>query len=766
MKNEDKMIDALLKEHARIGAEPDEPFIEDVENRLDEDGVGVGMLVDSADSVSGVRSHPSFTWGIGLAAALTIGVVGYFGWRQDHERDLAMNDTYMAEVPIVDAEAEVNGSTPVPVVTNKASAGSVVLEMRKEPTPPASGSKSTWAHFAGDTPADEGMYSLSAAKEDKGGSVAADSAAVPQPMVAAAPVLKKSKSVASKPKGRVVPGNSKRTRAAVPQNRSDRRMKESASDGIALNESALYEYRGLGFVSGGGGGGVDGDYSRMRGRDKSWSRHRPHPIHPIHPIKPEQGSSGNRYGKLVDNQFLSPWKAPLSTFSVDVDTASYTNIRSLIRSGRSVPADAVRIEEMINYFNYAYPQPDGAHPFSVKVESASCPWNPSHRLVKIGLQGKEIIREKRPSANLVFLLDVSGSMNNQDKLPLLIDSMKILLKELNGDDTVSIVVYAGAQGLALPPTHVDGDGRKTILKTLTDLHSGGSTDGGSGIKLAYQIAKKHFVKGGVNRVILGTDGDFNVGLTDNASLISMVEREAKTGVFLSVLGFGQGNLNDSMLEAITNKGNGNYAYIDNLREGRKVFLDDMMGTMVTIAKDVKIQVEFNPAKVKEYRLIGYANRMLKAEDFKKKRIDAGEIGAGHTVTALYEIVPGHAGEGPVVDGLKYQKNKAKPKPSQRELVESAEMMTVKLAYKQPEATKETESTYFNTVVMDSEKGWESASDDFKFSSSVALFGMLQRKSNDAGQGDYALVKKLAEEGRGKDPKGHRTEFSDLVRKVK
>ena len=477
--------------------------------------------------------------------------------------------------------------------------------------------------------------------------------------------------------------------------------------------------------------------------------------------------SGNRYSNLVDNTFLSPWKAPLSTFSVDVDTASYTNMRSMIQNGQTVPEDAVRIEEMVNYFNYDYPQPKAEHPFSVNVETASCPWNEERRLVKIGLQGKEILSEKRPAANLVFLLDVSGSMNSQNKLPLLVDSMKILLKELNGDDSVSIVVYAGAQGLALPPTLVNEEGRKTILEKLNNFQSGGSTDGGSGIKLAYKMAKKNFIKGGVNRVILGTDGDFNVGLTDNSALISMVESEAKSGVFLSVLGLGQGNLNDSMLEDITNKGNGNYAYIDSLREGRKVFLDDMMGNIVTIAKDVKIQVEFNPAKVKSYRLIGYANRMLKAEDFKNKRIDAGEIGAGHTVTALYEIVPGNAQEAaPVVDELEYQKRRVEPKkPELVDAVDSPNMLTVKLAYKGPEATKETESTYFNTRVQDAGKDWESASEDFKFASGVALFGMLQRNSENAGQGNYGLVRELAEQGRGDDVKGHRTEFSDLVRKA-
>ncbi len=476
---------------------------------------------------------------------------------------------------------------------------------------------------------------------------------------------------------------------------------------------------------------------------------------------------GNQYGALTDNAFKSPWKNPLSTFSVDVDTASYTNVRRMIQHGQSIPADAVRIEEMINYFNYSYPQPKGKHPFSVNVETASCPWNTEHRLVKVGLQGKDIAKTERPANNLVFLLDVSGSMNSQDKLPLLVDSMKILLKELNADDSVSIVVYSGAQGLALPPTYVNEAGRKTILDKLNNFKSGGSTNGGAGIELAYKMAKKHFVKGGVNRVILGTDGDFNVGVVGTEGLVGMVEREAKSGVFLSVLGFGHGNLNDAMLEKITNKGNGNYFYIDNLREGRKVFLDDMMGTMVTIAKDVKIQIEFNPAKVKSYRLIGYANRMLKAEDFRDKRVDAGEIGAGHTVTALYEVVPGNAAEPSLIlDDLKYQKGKELPKLAKRNLVDSPEMLTVKLAYKQPEATKETESTYFDTVVIDSDKNWEQSSDDFKFASGIALFGMLQRQSEHTGQGSYELVRQLADQGRGDDAKGLRTEFSDLVRKVK
>lgn len=761
MKNEDKMIDALLKEHARNGSGHDESFIEDVEKRLDEDDSLQGLLDESVRPVRAGRVGKTFTWGIGLAAALTIGVVGYYGWQQDRERELAVNDVYIAK-PQVDE------------------AGGVSLSLKEAPkkeknqAPPGSKSaakgESLWEYFSGDSKDGESVHFLHA-DGDRGGTRVVFPKPSDQPVVH--PIPQNARALAPVPESRVrkksigtvaPKGKTRVTWSSGIQASSDSSLEVGdalSSRGFALGDG--YAYSGGGWVGGESMNGAGG-LGTFDGRDQSWRGRRHHPGRPMPTVTPSP--LGNRYGKLIDNTFLSPWKAPLSTFSVDVDTAAYTSIRKLIQSGRPIPADAVRIEEMINYFNYSYPQPDGAHPFSVNVETASCPWNPERRLVKIGLQGKEIIREKRPSANLVFLLDVSGSMNNQDKLPLLIDSMKILLKELNGDDAVSIVVYAGAKGLALPPTHVDAQGRKKILKTLTDLHSGGSTNGGSGIKLAYKIAKKNFVKGGVNRVILGTDGDFNVGLTDNAALIKMVESQARSGVFLSVLGFGQGNLNDSMLEDITNKGNGNYSYIDNLREGRKVFLDDMMGTMVTIAKDVKIQVEFNPAKVKSYRLIGYANRMLKAEDFKNKRIDAGEIGAGHTVTALYEITPGHAGAQMVVDGLKYQKNEPAPKLSKRKLVESAEMMTVKLAYKQPDATKETESTYFNTPVTDSGKNWKSASADFKFASGVALFGMLQRNSSEVGQGDNALVKKLAEEGRGKDSKGHRTEFSDLLRKQK
>ncbi|MBT8037074.1 MAG: VWA domain-containing protein [Verrucomicrobiae bacterium] len=713
MKNEDEMIDALLQEHARQGSKDDAPFLASLEHRLDEEDGMVAMPHGAR------RGKSRLGIGVGIAAALTVVAVGFYGWKQDRERDLAMNIDHQVDMAS-------QGGESVPRAGKKKP-----YKLASRTSPPLADPAPEAVVVAGDKPqVSLKPRTLSPAQQTLDGQSSKN-----EGIDSAPPVLK--------------------SLAPVVANHLERKDSRMAGVGEERKMNKRMDFKAEGRS---GKLHVDYESQRIRIPDR---RIRPFPDS----IGRAVGPSGNRYGSLVDNKFKSPWKAPLSTFSVDVDTASYTNVRRMIQGGQPVPADAVRIEEMINYFNYAYPEPEGRHPFSVHVESASCPWNPEHRLVKVGLQGKEIVREARPAANLVFLLDVSGSMNSQDKLPLLVDSMKILLKELNADDSVSIVVYAGAQGLALPPTYVNEAGRQTILKSLAGMRSGGSTNGGAGITLAYKMAKKHFVQGGVNRVILGSDGDFNVGVTDRKALVSMVESEAKSGVFLSVLGFGQGNLNDAMLEDITNKGNGNYSYIDNLREGRKVFLDDMMGTMVTIAKDVKIQVEFNPAKVKSYRLIGYANRMLKAEDFKNKRIDAGEIGAGHTVTALYEIVPGNAADASVVDGLKYQKNKKQPEPATRELVDSPEMMTVKLAYKQPNATKETESTYFNTAVVDSDTVWKDASDDFKFASGVGLFGMLQRGSSHAGQGDYDLVRKLAEAGRGKDPKGLRTEFSDLVRKV-
>jgi len=347
-----------------------------------------------------------------------------------------------------------------------------------------------------------------------------------------------------------------------------------------------------------------------------------------------------RYGHLVDNAWRTPVDEPLSTFSIDVDTASYANLRRMILSGASIPPDAVRLEEMVNYFDYSYPPPTGEHPFSVHVGNASCPWNPDHQLVRVALKGREIDRAERPPANLVFLIDVSGSMSSPDKLPLVIDSFHFLVEEMNASDTLSIVVYAGAEGLALPPTRCDAAGRRRVLSSLGALQAGGTTNGGAGINLAYRIAREHFKPGGINRVILATDGDFNVGVTGDGDLVHLVERNAKSKIFLSVLGFGAGNLNDRMLEAITNKGDGVYYYIDGRSEARRVFLRKLTGTLVTIAKDVKIQVEFNPARVKRYRLLGYANRMLHKEDFSDDLVDAGDIGAGHAVTAFYEVETG------------------------------------------------------------------------------------------------------------------------------
>lgn len=478
---------------------------------------------------------------------------------------------------------------------------------------------------------------------------------------------------------------------------------------------------------------------------------------------------GNQYSALIENRFQDPSleAQKFSTFAVDVDTASYANVRRMIQTGIEVQPDAVRLEEMVNYFDYQYAQPKGEHPFAVHTEVASSPWNEGHRLVRVGIQGKDIVRAERPTSNLVFLLDVSGSMSSTDKLPLLKQSMTYLLEELNSEDTVSIVVYAGAEGVALEPTKVSEVGRDKIMQAMDQLSSGGSTAGGAGIKLAYSMAKRNFVKGGVNRIILGTDGDFNVGTTGTDELTKLVKEEAKAGTYLSVLGFGQGNLNDAMMESITNSGNGNYYYIDSIKEGRKVLLEDMMGTMVTIAKDVKVQVAFNPKQVKAYRLLGYANRMLKAEDFRNKKIDAGEIGAGHSVTAFYEVIPADGSPyGPQIDPSPFEKKSAEVKRSEApEFKDMEELLFVKLAYKQPEATVNDESTYFQVGTKDSGRGWQESSEDFKFASSVALSSMLLRDSEHAGGGSWELARQLANEGKGHDGKAQRQEFIQLIERV-
>jgi len=455
------------------------------------------------------------------------------------------------------------------------------------------------------------------------------------------------------------------------------------------------------------------------------------------------------YDRIHDNAFLAVASNPLSTFSIDVDTASYANVRRFLESGQLPPKDAVRIEELVNYFRYDYPQPRGDEPFSVTTELLGCPWSREHRLVLIGLQGRRLDDELLPPRNLVFLLDVSGSMNEPRKLPLLKAAMGLLVDQLRAQDRVAIVVYAGASGLVLPPT--PGDARGAIRDALDALQAGGSTAGGAGIQLAYEVATRSFIRGGVNRVILATDGDFNVGITNQGDLVRLIEDKRRSGVFLSVLGFGEGNLKDSTMEKLADSGNGNYAYIDSLSEARKVLVEQAGGTLVTIAKDVKIQVEFNPARVAAYRLIGYENRVLAAEDFNDDTKDAGEIGAGHSVTALYELVPkGVAIALPSVDPLKYQ-TPQRPAAS----VASGELLTVKLRYKQPDG----ETSRLTSVAVQ-DRLPEHASANARFAAAVAGFGMLLRDSEYKGSLDWAQVLELAGAS-GED--AYRAQFRELVR---
>lgn len=462
------------------------------------------------------------------------------------------------------------------------------------------------------------------------------------------------------------------------------------------------------------------------------------------------------YDRIVDNPFLAVRQNPLSTFSIDVDTASYANVRRFLQDGQLPPKDAVRIEELLNYFPYRYSPPSGDAPFSVNIEVANAPWVLAHRLVRIGLKGKDLPQGKRPASNLVFLIDVSGSMEPANKLPLLRSALKLLIANLQEQDHVAIVVYAGASGLVLPSTN----DRKAMIAAVDKLDAGGSTNAGEGIELAYRIAREKFITGGNNRVILCTDGDFNVGVTSEGDLTRLIEEKAKGKVFLSVLGFGIGNYKDAMVEKLADKGNGNYAYIDTLQEARKVLVEQMGSTLFTIAKDVKVQVEFNPKAVSAYRLIGYENRLLRAEDFKDDKKDAGEIGAGHAVTALYELVPvGQEVTTPGIDPLKYQKP---PEPSSS-AVQSGELLTVKLRYKKPEGDQ---SRLIETPVKDGDKPFNTASEDFKFAAAVVSFGMLLRDSEHKGAATFDTVLELANQGRGGDEEGYRGEFIQLVKLAK
>ncbi len=460
------------------------------------------------------------------------------------------------------------------------------------------------------------------------------------------------------------------------------------------------------------------------------------------------------YDSIIENRFISAKNAPLSTFSVDVDTASYSNVRRFLAQGSRPPAGAVRIEELINYFDYQYEQPRGDAPFAVHTEVSTAPWAPEHRLLHIGLQGKRIDMREAPARNLVFLLDVSGSMDEPTKLPLLKRSLRALLDTLGGEDTVSIVVYAGASGMVLPPTSA-GD-RERILDAFERLQAGGSTNGGEGIELAYRTAERSFKRGGVNRVILATDGDFNVGTTSESELVRLIEQKRKSGVFLTVLGFGMGNYKDSTLEKLADKGNGNYAYIDTFSEARKVLVEEGGANLITIAKDVKIQVEMNPDVVGAYRLIGYENRALRDEDFNDDSKDAGEIGAGHTVTALYEILsPEQASREVNIDPLKY----SRPERGDRRGEHSGEMATIKLRYKTPEGER---SRLIQYAVKNTELSPRKTSDAFRFSAAVAGFGMLLRDSEYRGNANFRMITDLASGAMGSDPFGHKHEFLGIV----
>jgi Ca-activated chloride channel family protein len=464
------------------------------------------------------------------------------------------------------------------------------------------------------------------------------------------------------------------------------------------------------------------------------------------------------YAPISENGFQNPFKNPLSTFSIDVDAASYSNVRRFINNGGLPPKDAVRVEEMINYFDYEYPQPKSKDPVNIVTEIANAPWNTNHKLVQIGLQGRKISTDNLPASNLVFLIDVSGSMSGPNRLPLLVSSFKLLTDQLRPIDKVAIVVYAGNSGLVLPSTA--GNDKAKIKDALNSLSAGGSTAGGAGIELAYKVAGKNFIKGGNNRVILATDGDFNVGASSDEDMETLIEEKRKTGIFLTVLGYGMGNTKDSKMETLADKGNGSYAYIDNINEARKVLINEFGGTLFTIAKDVKLQVEFNPNKVQAYRLIGYENRLLEDRDFNDDKKDAGDLGSGHTVTALYEVIPAgiKSSFAGAVDDLKYQENK-KIKTSG----DNKEMLTVKLRYKDPDGHS---SKLIQEAVIDRAEPFENTSSNFRFAASVAEFGMLLRQSDFKQKASFDHVIQTATRAMGADKEGYRSEFIKLAKSAK
>jgi Ca-activated chloride channel family protein len=480
---------------------------------------------------------------------------------------------------------------------------------------------------------------------------------------------------------------------------------------------------------------------------------------PIANVSPYDGMRDEEYGKWKENRFFDPRQEPLSTFSIDVDAASYSNMRRYVNRGQLPPADAVRIEEMINYFSYDYPAPQAGDPVRITTEVGACPWNKTNRLVRIGLKARDIAGDELPASNLVFLIDVSGSMYGPTRLELVKSSLKLLVNNLRDKDRVAIVVYAGATGEVLSST--SGANKQLIREKLDALTAGGSTAGGAGIQLAYSIARKNFIKNGNNRVILCTDGDFNVGVSSPEGLEKMIEEQRASGVFLTVLGYGMGNYKDNRLKVLSSKGNGNYAYIDNLQEANKTLVQEFGGTMYAVAKDVKLQIEFNPAHVKAYRLVGYESRLLNKEDFNNDAIDAGEMGAGHTVTAFYEVVPAGLPWNPTpgVDPLKYQKQEYKPVAEFKN--SSPEMLTVKLRYKAPDGDK---STKIERTLTDN--GGDRVNADFRFAAAVAMFGQIMRDSEFKGDATFDDVAALASKGLDNDAQGYRREFVRLAESAK
>ena len=471
---------------------------------------------------------------------------------------------------------------------------------------------------------------------------------------------------------------------------------------------------------------------------------------------PPQQRNAETYKEIKENSFVAVAQQPVTTFSADVDRAAYANVRRIIGYGQIPPKDAVRIEEMVNYFDYDYPAPEegSVSPLRVSPELAPAPWNPNHLLLRIGLQAKKIDLAKAPPSNIVFLIDVSGSMDEENKLPLLKSSFKMLLEQLRPDDKIAIVTYANGTKVALPSTSVKD--KEKIIKVLDNLYASGGTSGGRGIQLAYEQAQKSFIKNGNNRIILATDGDFNIGINNTTDLEKFIEKQRESGIYMSVLGFGIGNYRDDMAETIADKGNGNYAYIDNITEAKKVLVNELSGTLFAVAKDVKLQLEFNPKYVKEYKLIGYENRMLANEDFTNDKKDAGEIGAGHTVTALYELVPS---DGKVAQSLRYQSQELNEKGKGNELG------FLKIRYKDPKV-KDAKSVEITEPLVFNKKALKETSTDYRFAASVAEFGILLRDNSNKANATYDQVIELAEGAIGKDPEGYRKEFVRLVKSVK